>query len=101
MGEQDNGTGNGTEQFKDPELEKEANPEVEGTTAGSGSTDNVGEASVEFDVEELIAELEADSGPQSNSTEASARKRLEEVLEKRRVAHELEELDEFDSAGAD
>ena len=84
----------------DTEVEK-SDLDIDDTAALSGSTANVGETSVEIDVEELIAELEVDSGRQSDSTESSARKRLEKVLEERRIANELEELDEFDSAGAD
>ena len=101
MGAQDNGTGNGTEQAKDPELETEANPEFEVTAASGGSTDNVGETSVEFDIEELIAQLEADSGTECDSKGLSARKRLEQILEERRVARELDEIDGFDGADCD
>jgi hypothetical protein len=58
-------------------------------------TANVGETSVEIDVEELIAELEADSGISSGSSEEDPRKRLEKILEERRAARDLEEIDEF------
>jgi hypothetical protein len=57
---------------------------------------NVGEISVEIDVEELIAELEADSGLSSESAEKDSRKRLEDILEQRRASRELEEINEFD-----
>lgn len=59
------------------------------------TTANVGETSVEIDVEELIAELEADSGVSTCSKEPDPRKRLENILEERRAARELEEIDEF------
>ncbi len=58
-------------------------------------TANVGETSVEIDVEELIAELEADSGKSAGSHDEDPRKRLERILEERRAARELEEIDEF------
>jgi len=58
-------------------------------------TPNGGETSVEIDVEELIAELEADSGVSAHSSEEDPRKRLEKILEERRAARELEEIDEF------
>ncbi len=58
-------------------------------------TANVGETSVEIDVEELIAELEADSGKSAGSRDEDPRKRLERILEERRAARELEEIDEF------
>lgn len=57
-------------------------------------TANVGETSVEIDVEELIAELEADSGKSTGSSD-DPRKRLERILEERRAERELEEIDEF------
>jgi hypothetical protein len=58
-------------------------------------TANVGETSVEINVDELIAEIEADSGVSSGSNETDPRKRLEKLLEERRAARELEEIDEF------
>jgi hypothetical protein len=58
-------------------------------------TANVGETSVEIDVEELIAELEAESEVASDIHEADPRKRLENVLEERRAAREIDEIDEF------
>ena len=58
-------------------------------------TANVGETSVEINVEELIAELEADSGTTSTDREDDPRKRLERILEERRAARELDEIDEF------
>ncbi len=57
-------------------------------------TANVGETSVEIDVEELIAELEADSGKSAGDGD-DPRKRLERILEERRADRELEEIDEF------
>ena len=59
------------------------------------ATANVGETSVEINVEALIAELEADSGTKSSNDEEDPRKRLEKILEERRAARELEEIDEF------
>ena len=58
-------------------------------------TANVGETSVEIDVEELIAELEAESGVSADNCEEDPRKRLEKILEERRAARELEDIDEF------
>lgn len=58
-------------------------------------TANVGETSVEINVEELIAELEADRGVSADNSEEDPRKRLEKILEERRAARELEEIDEF------
>ena len=58
-------------------------------------TANVGETSVEIDVEELIAEIEAEGGVSSGSIDEDPRKRLERILEERRAARELDEIDEF------
>ena len=61
------------------------------------SSSNVGDPSVELNVEEIVAELEADMGLQPSDDSHNARKRLEELLEERRAARELEELDEFET----
>ncbi|MDH3510209.1 MAG: hypothetical protein OER85_05055 [Gammaproteobacteria bacterium] len=59
-------------------------------------TANVGETSVEINVEDLIAEIEAASPPRPRCADKPARKRLEELLEERRAARELGEDDQFD-----
>ena len=64
--------------------------------APTATTDNVGETSVEINIEELIAELEADAGLEHDASETATKKRLEDILEKRRQARELAEMDEFD-----
>ena len=63
--------------------------------SSSADSSNVGEGSVEIDVEELVAELEADMGIQASTESQDSRKRLEDLLEERRAAKELDELDEF------
>lgn len=63
--------------------------------AKSVNSSNVGDPSVELDVEEIIAELEADMGIEPRDEGQNARKRLEQLLEERRAARELDELDEF------
>ena len=61
----------------------------------SADTSNVGDPSVELNVEEIVAELEADMGKAPSDNHQNARKRLEELLEERRAARELYDLDEF------
>ena len=56
---------------------------------------NVGDPSVELNVDEIVAELEADMGIEPSNDGQDARKRLESLLEERRAARELDELDEF------
>ena len=58
--------------------------------------DNIGEASVEINVEGLIAELEAESRFVSKPDMISARRKLEAFLERRRVAREIEDFDDFE-----
>jgi hypothetical protein len=83
----------------DPDLEgsDDSNFELTASAEPGESTANVGETSVEIDVEELIAELEADRKASDPSEEHSSRKRLEDILEERRISDELDEIDEFDS----
>jgi hypothetical protein len=61
----------------------------------NASTSNVGETSVEINIEELIAELELE-GMCTQQPESSARKKLEDVFEQRRIAQELEDMDKFE-----
>jgi hypothetical protein len=75
-----------TGEFEDEDPDVDASP----------ATSNVGETSVELNVNDLIAELEADMPKRSESEQKSARKRLEEILEERRAARELDGDDEFD-----
>ena len=51
--------------------------------------------SVEINVEGLIAELEAESRFVSKPDMISARRKLEDFLERRRVAREIEDFDDF------
>ena len=87
----------------DPDLNEtpDSDFELDETSALSAGTENVGETSVEIDIEELIAEFEDDSDHKSGGQDGSARKRLEKLLEQKRVAHELDELDELDPISAD
>ena len=63
-------------------------------------SDNIGETSVEFDVEELIAELEAETPSSVDYNEQAhkeqAHKRLEKILEQRQAAREVADLDDDD-----
>ena len=59
-------------------------------------TDNVGDASVEINVEELINELEADGLIDNCASEHAAKKRLEDLMEQRRSRQDLEDFDDYD-----
>ena len=57
--------------------------------------DNVGQASVEINVESLIAEIERDKAKSSDSY-GDLRNRLDEILEKKKHKHDLDGFDEYD-----
>jgi hypothetical protein len=59
-------------------------------------TDNVGDQSVEINVEGLIAELETDESPANRSEILTARRKLENYLEERRFARQVEDFEDYD-----
>lgn len=67
----------------------------EGLEPGVVATDNVGEQSIEINVESLIAELEAESRHDKAPEVHCARRKLEDYLERKRIARELEDFDDF------
>ena len=54
----------------------------------TASTDNVGDVSVEINVEELVAEIEASQGDDAHKKK-EIRKRLEEIQERRQAMKDL------------
>ena len=54
----------------------------------TASTDNVGDVSVEINVEELVAEIEASQGDDAHKKK-EIRKRLEEIQERRQATKDL------------
>jgi hypothetical protein len=86
---------------EEEEIEEEDDEESEeedsggGTEAVAAETDNVGDASVEINVEELIHELEGD-GVVRPGREQAAKRRLEELMEKKRSKRELEDFDDYE-----
>lgn len=76
--------------------EAEAEDTVDGTLdAEVAVTDNVGEQSIEINVEGLIAELEAESQHAKAPEVHCARRKLEDYLERKRIARELEDFEDF------
>jgi hypothetical protein len=69
------------------EEEAEAEPAAE--------TDNVGDPSVEINVEELINEIEVD-GVSRAGGEQAAKRRLEELMERKRSKRDLADFDDYD-----
>lgn len=91
-------TGRGVTDEVEEEEEPEDEPEDEVAVdldATAINTDNVGEQSIEINVEGLIAELEAESGHGKSTDDQCARRKLEEYLERKRIARELEDFEDF------
>lgn len=61
----------------------------------TGVTDNVGDVSVEINVEELVAEIEASQGDDAHMKK-ELRKRLEEIQEQKAAAKELDNTFDID-----
>ena len=89
---------------KEPEEDKEALEEEaeeeeaeveESEPAPAEATDNVGDPSVEINVEELIHELEVDGVVQPGKEQA-AKRRLERLMEEKRAKRDLEDFDDYD-----
>jgi hypothetical protein len=77
-----------TEDLDTPEAEVEEAADV-------AITDNVGEQSIEINVESLIAELEAESQHGKAPEIQCARRKLEDFLERKRIARDLEDFEDF------
>ena len=73
---------------------EEADDEGEGEV--EAATDNVGDASVEINVEDLIHEIEAENGSSRPGRELAAKRRLEELMEKKRAKRDLEDFDDYE-----
>ena len=85
----------GKTENKRTEEDEGVEPEFD-QTESEIETDNVGEPSVEIDLNALMAEVEAEGASKQPIKEADKRKRLEEMLEQKRVERELRELENFD-----
>lgn len=59
-------------------------------------TDNVGDASVEINVDELLVEVEAAGLSTEHFEEAAARKKLDDLLEEKRISKEVSDFEDFD-----
>ena len=87
-----------SEKQDEEELDEEDEDDAEEEEAVAepvAETDNVGDPSVEINVEELIHELEAD-GIGRAGREQAAKRRLEELMEQKRAKRDLEDFDDYD-----
>ena len=90
----------GSEKKKEEEEEIEGEDDEgsevpEASSEVAAETDNVGDASVEINVEELIQELEVDDAGRPGREQA-AKRRLEELMEKKRAKRDLEDFDDYE-----
>jgi hypothetical protein len=83
-----------SENKEEPEEEAEEE-EAEAEVEPAAETDNVGDPSVEINVEALIHELEGD-GNNRPDREQAAKRRLEELMEQKRAKRDLEDFDDYD-----
>lgn len=81
---------------EDEEIEDEEEEDTEDEdTEVAAETDNVGDPSVEINVEELIHELEVD-GVTRPGREQAAKRRLEDLMEQKRAKRDLEDFDDYE-----
>src|SRR3970040_574246 len=76
--------------------ECEGEEEAEAEAADADATDNVGDPSVEINVEELIHELEGNGLATKLGREVDTRRRLEELMEGRRARRDLEDFEDYE-----
>lgn len=76
------------------DADADSDGEADGGRAAA-STDNVGDISVEVNVEDLIAQIETESKG-GLAPDGSARRKIEDILEEKRVAKEIMDLEDFD-----
>jgi hypothetical protein len=62
----------------------------------AADTDNVGDPSVEINVEELIHELEGVGATSRPDREQAAKRRLEELMERKRAKRDLEDFEDYE-----
>jgi len=83
------------EETEEETEEADEGEEAEETVAAP-ETDNVGDPSVEINVEELIHEIEAEGEGSRPGRELAAKRRLEDLMEKKRAKRELEDFDDYE-----
>ena len=83
------------EEKEDLEEEAEEEESEAEESEPAAETDNVGDPSVEINVEELIQELEVD-GVTHAGREQAAKRRLEQLMEEKRAKRDLEDFDDYE-----
>lgn len=83
------------ESEKHEEIEEEEEEDTDDEDTEGAETDNVGDPSVEINVEDLIHELEGDGSGRLGG-ELAAKRRLEELMERKRSKRDLEDFDDYE-----
>lgn len=83
------------EEVEDDDEDDAEEEEEEDVVTAAPESDNVGDPSVEINVEELIHELEVD-GVTRPGREQAAKRRLEELMERKRSKRDLEDFDDYE-----
>lgn len=78
----------------DDDFEDEDMEDADLSAEDDGDDDNVGELSVEINVEQLVADIEGSKSGGSGSF--AARRRLEELMEQKRFERALRDMDDWD-----
>ena len=80
-----------TQTASDVEVEHDTDEEEQ---VDEAATDNVGDPSVEINVQELINEIEQEASGTAGPG-ADARRRLDEIMERKRIEREISDYDDF------
>ena len=84
-----------TEEAEQAEEAEEGQADAEESVAAP-ETDNVGDPSVEINVEALIHEIEAEGESSRPGRELAAKRRLEDLMESKRAKRDLEDFEDYD-----
>jgi hypothetical protein len=84
-----------TEETEETEEAEEGQADAEESVAAP-ETDNVGDPSVEINVEALIHEIEAEGESSRPGRELAAKRRLEALMESKRAKRDLEDFEDYD-----
>ncbi len=84
-----------TEETEEAEEAEEGQGDAEESVAAP-ETDNVGDPSVEINVEALIHEIEAEGESSRPGRELAAKRRLEDLMESKRAKRDLEDFEDYD-----
>lgn len=80
----------------DSDADEDADEDADGDGGRvGGSSDNIGDMSIEVNVEDLIAQIESES-KSGAAPDGSARRKIEDILESKRMAREIMDLEDFD-----